>query len=838
MKKTRIFVLLAVAVLLVTAAKAQTNLSKLMRDRGEYYFSLDIQQLSDVQFINSICSVDKVDGNTVICYANQKQFENLTKQGFSPTLLLPPSMQNEIKMWDGRGTFDWDTYPTYGQYEAMMQQFANDYPEKCTYMELGTLASGRKIMICRLNNGVTAGKPRILLTSTMHGDEVTGMILQLRLIEYLLTSDDAQVQNIMNNLDIFISPCTNPDGTYHGGNNTVNGATRYNAAYVDLNRHFPDFDDGPHPDGESYYQNETVWMMDLAQEYLFTMGANYHGGAEVLNYPWDTYQPACADDAWWKYVCHEYANQTHTVNPSYMTDYDNGITNGYAWYTITGSRQDYMNYYAQCREVTIECSNNKTPSASQLPNFWNYNKASMLNFMEEALNGIHGVVTDSLTGQPIQGVLVTVENHDHHGASVTTHEVGDYHRPIKGGTYNVTYTASGYYPKTYTISVTDGQTTIQDVVLRAGEGIIPDFEASNTNLSLNGTTNFTDMTWGANLTNWEWTFEGATPGTSTQQNPTGIKYTEIGSYDVTLSVTNANGQTETITKHDYITVSESYNMHNGTITTCNAMFYDDGGSENNYSDNFTATLTFMPGSENAKLQVIFNTFSTESSYDKFYIYDGTSTSAPSLGTFSGSSGPGTVTATNADGALTFKFESDYSMNYSGWVASVKCIFADPLEITVSAESEEIAYGESTQLSVTATGGSGNYTFSWEPAETLDDPTVANPVATPTDHTTYKVTVSDGNSTVEGEVTITITDLSVEDNVTTDVNIYPNPTSSIIYVECENQCSYVVFNNVGQEIGSGIFKGKAQLNIGDFGKGVYYLRITDGVSSRTHKVVVQ
>lgn len=178
------------------------------------------------------------------------------------------------------------------------------------------------------------------------------------------------------------------------------------------------------------------------------------------------------------------------------------------------------------------------------------------------------------------------------------------------------------------------------------------------------------------------------------------------------------------------------------------------------------------------------------------------------------------------------------MNHSGWEASVKCIFADPLEITVSAEPEEIAYGESTQLSVTATGGSGNYTYSWEPAETLDDPTIANPVATPTDNTTYKVTVSDGNSTVEGEVTITITDLSVEDNVTTDVNIYPNPTSSVIYVECENQCSYVVFNNVGQEIGSGIFKDKAQLNIGDFGKGVYYLRITDGVSSRTHKVVVQ
>ena len=205
--------------------------------------------------------------------------------------------------------------------------------------------------------------------------------------------------------------------------------------------------------------------------------------------------------------------------------------------------------------------------------------------------------------------------------------------------------------------------------------------------------------------------------------------------------------------------------------------------------------------------------------------------------FSGSNSPGTVTATNAEGALTFNFTSDYSMNYSGWEASVRCVFANPLEITVSANPEEIEEGGSSQLSVVATGGSGNYTSLWIPAETLDDPTIANPVATPTDNTTYKVIVSDGSSTVEDEITITITDLSVEDNVMADVSIYPNPTSNVIYMECENQCSYVVFNNIGQEVGSGSFSGKAQLNIGDFGKGVYYLRITDGVSSRTHKVVV-
>ena len=296
----------------------------------------------------------------------------------------------------------------------------------------------------------------------MHGDEVTGMILMLRLIDEFCTSTDTRIQNILDNVDLFIFPCTNPDGTYHNGNNSVTGATRANGNNVDLNRHFPDFDDGAHPDGASYYQDEAQWMMDLAQQYLFTMGANYHGGAEVINYPWDTYQPVHPDDDWWQYVSREYAQLCQAVNSSYMCSNLNshanpsGITNGYAWYTITGSRQDYMNYYGQCREVTVECSNTKTPSASQLPNFWNYNHNAMLTYIEECLNGVHGVVKDATTNQPIEGVTVTVLNHDALGSEVSTHTVGDFHRPIKGGNYTFKFTKEGYCNELVNVTVADG----------------------------------------------------------------------------------------------------------------------------------------------------------------------------------------------------------------------------------------------------------------------------------------------------------------------------------------------------------------------------------------------
>ena len=838
MKTLRTIILTLIALVLCTGLNAQTDWDKIMRERGEYYFSLNVQSMKDVQAINKLCSVDQFNGSSVICYANCQQYDKLVGLGYQPTLLTPPSMQNEAVMWDGsnRAAYDWDQYPTYSAYEAMMQQFATEHPDRCTYIELGTLNSGRKLMLCRLNNGKPEGCPKFLYTSTMHGDEVTGMMLMLRLIDELCTSNDDRILNLLDNLDIYICPDANPDGTYYGGNNNINGARRENANGRDLNRHFPDFVDGPHPDGASHYEDECTWMMQLAEENLFTMAANYHGGSEVMNFPWDNYRPHCADDEWWQLVCHEYANLTHEVNSNYMSDFDNGVTRGCDWYMIGGGRQDYMNYYQQCREVCIECSNTKMPSASQMPNFWNYNHNSILTYMEECLNGIHGVITDAATGEPIVGATITIEGFDHHGSSVTSHAYGDYHRPILGGTYNVTYAANGYYPQTITVTAVNGQTTIQDVQLEAGEGIIPDFNVSATNIATGGSVSFTDNTWGLDLVSWAWTFEGGNPSTSTEQNPSGITYAANGDYDVTLSVTNADGQTETITKSNYIHVRESHNMQNGTVTTCNAMFYDNGGPEGNYGNNKTFTMTFMPGNDNAVLQANFSEFSLEDGYDFLYIYDGTSTNATQIGRYTGSQNPGVVTATNAEGALTFRFESDWSQNSSGWAAAITCVFNDPLQVEVSADPEIINEGERSQLTATVTGGSGEYTYTWEPAESLDDAHSATPVATPEEPTTYTVTVSDGISTVEAEIFIDIRNWSVSENGLQSIMVYPNPTKSVLNIV--GNCDYRLMNCLGQTVAEGTSEGTTHIDLKDFSEGIYFLNLSNGSHNSTQKIIVQ
>ena len=825
------------------AQKNQQELNQLMKNRGEYYFSLPVTNPNEIQKLNSLCSVDKTDGQSAICYANQRQYETLVQQGYQPTLMTPPSMLVEAAMWDGtnRAEYDWDSYPTYSAYEEMMFDFEENHPNQCEILTLGTLPSGRKILIAHLHNGNTDGKPKFLYTSTIHGDETTGWIMMLRLIDYLLENPNlAEVQEIMNNIDLYIGPNTNPDGTYHGGNNNVNGATRYNANGVDMNRNYADPHGNAHPDGNPY-ATETEWFMQFADENAFVMGANYHGGAEVMNYPWDNTYTLHADDAWYQYISHEYADLTHEVNPNYMTDYNNGITNGAQWYMIGGGRQDYKNGYAQCRELTIECSNSKMPNGNQLPNFWNYNKNSIFAFMTECIYGIHGTVTDAANGQALNATI-TITNHDDQYSFVESHlPVGDYHRPIKGGTYDVTYACSGYYPQTFTITISDGETVIQDVQLEAGEGIIPDFSANMTDVSLGGSVNFTDNTWGANLVSWEWSFEGGEPATSNVQNPSGITYNTIGHYDVSLTVTNNDGLTETITKHNYINVSETYNMQNGTIETCNAMFYDDGGPNGNYHDRKDYTMTFLPNTPGGMLEAIFEEFALETNYDFLYIYDGSSTNAPQIGEYTGLDSPDVVTATNSEGALTFRFSSDYGVNETGWKAIVHCVGVyDPLEIEVFAEPQTIIEGGSTQLSMYATGGTGSYTYRWEPADMVVDPDAQITSTVPlTSGQLYTATITDADgNTISATIEVTVVPEDVAENQLDKVQVYPNPSKGCFTIEVAEPIRFELYNSMGQLIIAGQKDmGPIQIQTQQE-KGIYFLHIIGESGSKIEKIIIE
>ena len=457
----KIIILLTTALLINISVFAQSH-----------HFSFKVQNKDDLKKITQIISIDNYKDNTVWAYANDKEFEQFSKLGYNITKLpLNDSKGKVINMATTVAQMaNWDRYPTYDVYIQMMQDFATNYPNLCKPDTIGTSQQGRLILVLKISDNVNQNEaePEFFYTSTMHGDETTGIVLMLRLADYLLSNygTDTEVTDLVNNFEIFINPLANPDGTYHGGNNNVSGSQRELANGDDPNRDFP----YPLNTNSTSTNPETIGMEDFASAHHFVMSANFHGGAEVYNYPWDcwtTSENSPADQSWWEHLGQAYVDTARLVNSNYMTSVvSDGVTEGADWYYAYGSRQDYMNYFHHCKEVTIELSVSKTLSSDQLPAYWNYNKRSLINYIKESGYGFNGTVKNT-NGDPLDA-KIEIASYDKDNSWVVTDPAnGDYYRPIAPGTYNVTYSSYGYISQTISVTVTDwNTTTVQNVVLQ------------------------------------------------------------------------------------------------------------------------------------------------------------------------------------------------------------------------------------------------------------------------------------------------------------------------------------------------------------------------------------
>lgn len=446
----------------------------LAADAGETYIRVKIDSPEAVAKVGKLVSIDHGAGpGNWLAYANDAQLQALTEAGYGYEVLPHPGTLYEPTMaFTAKDAQAWDSYPTYSAYLQMMADFATNYPSLCVLDTIGTSVMGRQLLMLKISDNPTVeeAEPEVLYTSSIHGDELAGFVLTLRLIDSLLTTygSDARVTNIVNGMELYVNPLANPDGTYQSGDHTVFGAQRYNQNGVDLNRNYPDPEDGQNPDGNPW-QAETLAFMAFAEANNISLSMNFHGGAEVVNYPWDTWSQLHADDDWWVMISRDWADSAQAASPSgYMTDLNNGITNGFDWYTISGGRQDYHTYFRGGREITLEISDIKLLPEASLNNWWLYNRQAMLGYLEQALYGVKGLVTDASTMAPVPA-MITVLGHDEDSSQVFTDpDLGDYHRFLKGGTYTLVFSATGYYPDTvFGVSVVDYATTLLDVQLTA-----------------------------------------------------------------------------------------------------------------------------------------------------------------------------------------------------------------------------------------------------------------------------------------------------------------------------------------------------------------------------------
>lgn len=380
----------------------------------------------------------------------------------------------------GPGSGAPNAWPTYEQFVARMQALAGSYPSIVRMLSIGQSVQGRTLWALKIsdNPDLEEDEPEFRYLANMHGDETVGIEMTIRLAELLAGGygSDPRLTALVDGAEIWLLPIYNPDGYVAG--------SRYNAHGVDLNRDYPDRFTDP-VDDPAGREPETQAAMGWGHAHRFVMGANYHGGALVVNFPWDAVVPPGApivpdyapDDA----IFYDFSVGYASRNPMIWNGgFPNGVTRGWQWYQIWGGLQDWAYHWGSEHHVTIEVSDIKMPPYEQMDSYWDANREAMLWWMERALTGARGLVTDAATGAPLDATVDAVQI----GKPVHTDpDVGDYHRLLLPGSYTLTASAYCYLPASAPVVVPANDAvrhdfalepapawTVQGTVTEAGSG--------------------------------------------------------------------------------------------------------------------------------------------------------------------------------------------------------------------------------------------------------------------------------------------------------------------------------------------------------------------------------
>ena len=369
--------------------------------------------------------------------------------------------------------------------------------------------------------------------------------------------------------------------------------------------------------------------------------------------------------------------------------------------------------------------------------------------------------------------------------------------------------------------------------------------------------------------------------------------TPIATYSGTSlpsSVTSSTGVMLVAFISDFSTPSQGFTANytsTGTsfcsgTTNLNTLDYgtiSDGSGSNNYCNNSNCSWLIQPPNATS-VTLNFTAFNLEqpstdgnSIYDLVEVFDGTSSSAASLGKFTGSNIPQAITSTG--GSIFVKFTSDFSDSYQGWTANYT--------------STQNSYCNSTTTSLTATSGAftdgsgvdkyaNNSECTW-----LIQPTNANTITLSfssfdTELNYDGVIVFDGTNSsapVLGQFTGTTLPTSVTSNggsmfvafisdesfrsngwnasytstilssdtfdYNNSIKLYPNPTTSKVFFDNTNSNfnEVVIYNYLGQEVGKIEFLEKLnnqEIDLFSFAKGMYILKFKNENSNQSFRII--
>lgn len=356
----------------------------------------------------------------VDAYADDDLIATLRNAGYSVTVLV----EDYTKL-------DFVTYNTYAQACSILAALRSAYPA-ITHVETLGLSAGNNAIPAILVSNAPATAPVCRAIGTHHGNEKMSTEICLSLAQYLCDNyaTNPQVRELVDTRRFWIVPIINPDG--HIAN------TRGNANGVDINR---DYGYEWELTNRNFSQPEPRVLRELSEREYPTAEYEFHTTAAYVNYLWDNHPSDPPDSAWIIAMANAYADSTYGSGTTQLEP-----INGYDWYEVHGSCQDYQFGVYGCQSVTIETA---LPSTRpRIDSVCEANRRGMFGTFTLAGRGINGIVTDSATAAPLFARVEVTSPARWITYAGAAH--GGFHKMVAPGAYSVRVTANGYAPWTVT----------------------------------------------------------------------------------------------------------------------------------------------------------------------------------------------------------------------------------------------------------------------------------------------------------------------------------------------------------------------------------------------------
>lgn len=354
------------------------------------------------------------------------------------------------------------------------------------------------------------------------------------------------------------------------------------------------------------------------------------------------------------------------------------------------------------------------------------------------------------------------------------------------------------------------------------------FGASKTTICVGETVNFTDQTYNA-ATGWTWTLSGATPATSTVQNPSAT-WTTPGLYTVTLNATDgSSSDAETMSILVLANnLGTPYYESFENISTFN------GSSEwsiNNPTGNgWTVTNTAgNTGTNSAKLT---NFNETAGSFDDFY------------------SGNINLSSITAQTGATFSFRYAFRKRQSTNNDVLKVYFSEDCGSTWDVRKT---------LTASTMSGTSTATTTWTPTSTDWVTVHMTNLLSNYWNTNFRyrfefkggggnnVYVDDINIYAGGPSDQIVSTVGLDEINLQDISLYPNPADNEVYVRftspTSSAMSVVVTDLSGKQLQKHAIQATEGSNLvfvstSDLAAGSYLLQLVDGATVKTLQFIVK